>query len=672
MDVDLDIFDDILPNQPAARKVKFQPKSKPKPKFQPKSKSQPPRKEPAAASVSSSQAVQTIDSAQSELSDPVPTTKLSDHGSEVVAKDNGGPHSTVEKSVGENADILTEFESLGDVLPQTTSDKECTVPSSEAVDLSPTTASEPIVSSCDGRDHILEKGLGSEEKDSLDSMNTTELTTKSGQRTEKDMPEPNIQMHKEICEANESVSDSLGPQSVSPETGYAEQDSIPISEQDDVLDLSSLGFTHTLPEEGNLMEMSQLDSDINLEGFAEVPTKLTSRRAKTGSNISHSEPDPSPQQQNASTSNQENETDRLLRPRKSKTNFCELVDEDEDEVLASGDFSEEFHPSSAIEEENINNEEFQVENEQQMKKEKRKSDKTDDGKPPRKRKTAKEATNQDAGAKRKRFPHSTRRRQVDKVLLETPEDDIDYQSVPLRDLILLAEHREKQTKKEEAAVRAQAQAAKQSNGLYDEEDTSNQDGDAAEDTTLYFNYQTYMDKTPKSRWSKQETELFYEAMGQFGTDLSMIQQLFPGRTRRQIKLKYKKEERQQPLRLREALTNRSKDLSHFKRVIESLKQNAAEENENADKDDLTDLWGNEEADEGTSNADKDDLSDLKGNDVADEGISNADDEEAKDERIEEEKNEDLANNSTEVQNPLEPDDEDDDDLFLWSQYKSDT
>ncbi|EYU19789.1 hypothetical protein MIMGU_mgv1a017356mg [Erythranthe guttata] len=80
MDVDLDIFDDILPNQPAARKVKFQPKSKPKPKFQPKSKSQPPRKEPAAASVSSSQAVQTIGSAQSELSDPVPTTKLSDHG----------------------------------------------------------------------------------------------------------------------------------------------------------------------------------------------------------------------------------------------------------------------------------------------------------------------------------------------------------------------------------------------------------------------------------------------------------------------------------------------------------------------------------------------------------------------------------------------------------------
>ena len=36
----------------------------------------------------------------------------------------------------------------------------------------------------------------------------------------------------------------------------------------------------------------------------------------------------------------------------------------------------------------------------------------------------------------------------------------------------------------------------------------------------------------------------------------MIQQLFPGRTRHQVKLKFKKEERQYPLRLSEALANR--------------------------------------------------------------------------------------------------------------------
>lgn len=47
-------------------------------------------------------------------------------------------------------------------------------------------------------------------------------------------------------------------------------------------------------------------------------------------------------------------------------------------------------------------------------------------------------------------------------------------------------------------------------------------------------------------------------MQQFGTDLSLIQQLFPGRTRRQLKLKYKKEERKNPFMLHDALTNRSK------------------------------------------------------------------------------------------------------------------
>lgn len=38
----------------------------------------------------------------------------------------------------------------------------------------------------------------------------------------------------------------------------------------------------------------------------------------------------------------------------------------------------------------------------------------------------------------------------------------------------------------------------------------------------------------------------------------MIQQLFPDKTRHQIKLKYKKEERQHPLLLTDAMNNRGK------------------------------------------------------------------------------------------------------------------
>ena len=37
-----------------------------------------------------------------------------------------------------------------------------------------------------------------------------------------------------------------------------------------------------------------------------------------------------------------------------------------------------------------------------------------------------------------------------------------------------------------------------------------QESPQVEENSGYFNYQTYMDKTPIARWSKQDTELFYE------------------------------------------------------------------------------------------------------------------------------------------------------------------
>lgn len=104
----------------------------------------------------------------------------------------------------------------------------------------------------------------------------------------------------------------------------------------------------------------------------------------------------------------------------------------------------------------------------------------------------------------------------------------------------------------------------------------------------------------------------------------MIQQLFPGRTRTQVRLKYKKEEQCHPSRIHDALTNRAKgkcksdcysinfykflhdnkcylvDHSRFEQVIARLKQIAAEENQNdEDIDESIDLTG-EEAVEVTS------------------------------------------------------------------------
>lgn len=123
------------------------------------------------------------------------------------------------------------------------------------------------------------------------------------------------------------------------------------------------------------------------------------------------------------------------------------------------------------------------------------------------------------------------------------------------------------------------------------------------------NYQTYMNKTPRTRWSKQDTQLFYEVINfdltrylnaavffywrgclfvhtrykiflvfffvwikliqAFGGNLSMVQQMFPDRTRQQIKLKFKLEERRNPLKINDALSTRPKggDRSSFLSIL---------------------------------------------------------------------------------------------------------
>ncbi|CAI9764785.1 unnamed protein product [Fraxinus pennsylvanica] len=169
------------------------------------------------------------------------------------------------------------------------------------------------------------------------------------------------------------------------------------------------------------------------------------RKSKTRASV------PSPEQQNAPTSVQENEAGRSLRPRKNKRNVFRLVDEFDDEVPGDWKFPAECPNSSVVGEENIAGKEFQVENESQTKKAKRNSVKPtgDKEKPAGKPKTAKETSDQAAKPKPKKFSHSTlKRRRVDKVLLETPEDEIDFQKVLFRDLILLAEHKEQLKKKE--------------------------------------------------------------------------------------------------------------------------------------------------------------------------------------------------------------------------------
>ncbi|XP_050535085.1 transcription factor TFIIIB component B'' homolog [Daktulosphaira vitifoliae] len=62
-------------------------------------------------------------------------------------------------------------------------------------------------------------------------------------------------------------------------------------------------------------------------------------------------------------------------------------------------------------------------------------------------------------------------------------------------------------------------------------------------------------REPSKQWTKDETLRFYKCLMNLGTDFSMIQQYFPGRTRAQIKRKYKTEERKNPQLINGALTN---------------------------------------------------------------------------------------------------------------------
>ncbi|GAB7342551.1 hypothetical protein MBLNU457_g0729t1 [Dothideomycetes sp. NU457] len=61
-------------------------------------------------------------------------------------------------------------------------------------------------------------------------------------------------------------------------------------------------------------------------------------------------------------------------------------------------------------------------------------------------------------------------------------------------------------------------------------------------------------KMKSDPWSDEETDRFYEALSMFGTDFFIISKMFPPKTRRQIKLKFVREERLDGPRITRALS----------------------------------------------------------------------------------------------------------------------
>lgn len=218
-------------------------------------------------------------------------------------------------------------------------------------------------------------------------------------------------------------------------------------------------------------------------------------------------------------------------------------------------------------------------------------------------------------AAKKKFSRSTtsHRRRVEKHLLDIPEADLDYSKLSMKDLIRLAEAKERESNKQQATNRKSclSETALNSNANEPGKDSQEDEGVVlapqvqvingqivineeslvvshrelnvddtqtyrrVEETSSKLNYHTYMNRAPVERWSKSETERFYKAMQQFGTDFGMIQHLFPGRTRRQVKAKFKMEERKHPLQLADALIHRPQDHSQFEMLIDRLKISSA-------------------------------------------------------------------------------------------------
>jgi transcription factor TFIIIB component B'' len=89
-----------------------------------------------------------------------------------------------------------------------------------------------------------------------------------------------------------------------------------------------------------------------------------------------------------------------------------------------------------------------------------------------------------------------------------------------------------------------------------ETDTSHDNYETVFESSNVINSHSFTKFKPTERWTKEDTEKFYKALQQYGSDFSLIAKLFPNRTRRQIRNKFKKEEKDNIKRVDWALTHR--------------------------------------------------------------------------------------------------------------------
>ncbi|XP_039126430.1 transcription factor TFIIIB component B'' isoform X2 [Dioscorea cayenensis subsp. rotundata] len=247
----------------------------------------------------------------------------------------------------------------------------------------------------------------------------------------------------------------------------------------------------------------------------------------------------------------------------------------------SEDYNDDLSSVSQMDEDRSDNEYTMEDMSKQKMGSKNLKKKTSESKKPVQRNRKASAKPDSTFTRQEKHPVGTKRKRrlVDKTLLEKPENEIDPKRISIKDLILLAEAKEKISSKEATAsgrsIPKQRDANYPNKDQFDvdpfgDEQEGDEDNNSHHVNSRKLNYHSYLNKSQSTRWSKLETDLFYQGVRQFGTDFAMIKQLFPNRTRHQVKLKFKNEERKKPLQIADALLHRSKDNSHFELVIQQL------------------------------------------------------------------------------------------------------
>lgn len=108
----------------------------------------------------------------------------------------------------------------------------------------------------------------------------------------------------------------------------------------------------------------------------------------------------------------------------------------------------------------------------------------------------------------------------------------------------------------------------------------------------FVNRSSYRARIRNEKWSEADTKKFYKNLSIYGSNFALLAALFKGRTRKQLKSKYKKEERSNPKLIRDALTNRRPmelNIDEFEELVTSnlkAKEDLEQKSEDALFDEL--------------------------------------------------------------------------------------